>query len=102
MFPPPAPQLSWFQINAERLLMFEALAFVLLGAVMWRTVRRGRRSGPELQGAAEMRQAIDSIAVEVERISENQRYVTKLLAERLGEAPAQAIESNAKDRVNVR
>ena len=29
-------------------------------------------------------QALDSIAVEVERISENQRYTTKLLAEREG------------------
>jgi hypothetical protein len=31
-----------------------------------------------------MEQALDSIAVEVERISENQRYTTKLLAEREG------------------
>jgi hypothetical protein len=33
---------------------------------------------------ARMEQALDSIAVEVERISENQRYTTKLLAEREG------------------
>jgi hypothetical protein len=31
-----------------------------------------------------MEQAIDSIAVEVERISEGQRFTTKLLAERTG------------------
>ena len=30
-----------------------------------------------------MEQAIDAIAVEVERISENQRFTTKLLAERV-------------------
>ena len=35
-----------------------------------------------------MEQAIDSIAVEVERISEGQRFTTKLLAERTGAAPA--------------
>jgi hypothetical protein len=37
-----------------------------------------------------MEQAIDSIAVEVERISEGQRFTTKLLAERtvLPETPA--------------
>jgi hypothetical protein len=34
-----------------------------------------------------MEQAIDSIAVEVERISEGQRFTTKLLAERVP-APA--------------
>jgi len=33
---------------------------------------------------ARMEQAIDSIAVEVERISEGQRFTTKLLSERAG------------------
>jgi hypothetical protein len=31
---------------------------------------------------AEMQQSIDAMAVELERISENQRFVTKLLADR--------------------
>ena len=34
-----------------------------------------------------MEQAIDSIAVEVERISEGQRFTTKLLSERTAPAP---------------
>jgi hypothetical protein len=34
-----------------------------------------------------MEQAIDSIAVEVERISEGQRFTTKLLAERTAPPP---------------
>jgi hypothetical protein len=34
-----------------------------------------------------MEQAIDSIAVEVERISEGQRFTTKLLAERVQPSP---------------
>ena len=38
---------------------------------------------PELQNRLErMEQALDSIAIEVERISEGQRFTTKLLAER--------------------
>jgi len=38
---------------------------------------------PELSARlAQMQQAIDAIAVEVERISEGQRFTTKLLAER--------------------
>ena len=38
---------------------------------------------PELQARLErMEQALDSIAIEVERISEGQRFTTKLLAER--------------------
>ncbi|HLB08933.1 MAG TPA: hypothetical protein VK617_05340 [Gemmatimonadaceae bacterium] len=42
----------------------------------------------ELQGRLErMEQAIDSIAVEVERISEGQRFTTKLLSERQQSLP---------------
>jgi hypothetical protein len=37
-----------------------------------------------------MEQAIDSIAVEVERISEGQRFTTKLLSERIAAAPLAA------------
>ena len=40
---------------------------------------------PDLEVAARLErieQAMDSIAIEVERISENQRFTTKLLAER--------------------
>ncbi|HEV7991264.1 MAG TPA: hypothetical protein VGP25_05520 [Gemmatimonadaceae bacterium] len=39
-----------------------------------------------------MEQAIDSIAVEVERISEGQRFTTKLLSERV-QAPPAALEN---------
>jgi hypothetical protein len=37
-----------------------------------------------------MEQAIDSIAVEVERISEGQRFTTKLFAERSAQLPPDA------------
>ena len=39
-----------------------------------------------------MEQAIDSIAVEVERISEGQRFTTKLLSERTA-APPEAVQN---------
>ena len=43
---------------------------------------------PDITGRLErMEQAIDSIAVEVERISEGQRFTTKLLAERNNTPP---------------
>ena len=99
LFPPPPPELSWLQLNAERLLVFESLAFVLVGVAIWRVARRRGRSAPEVQaGVDQMRQAVDAIAVEVERISENQRYVTKLLAERLGEGAAHEIETKVRER----
>src|SRR5215216_5159197 len=48
---------------------------------------------PEIAGRLErMEQSIDSIAIEVERISEGQRFTTKLLAERNNAAPPSVSE----------
>ena len=53
----------------------------------------------ELQQRLEhMEQAIDSIAVEVERISEGQRFTTKLLADRHPEAQAALPQSERSTR----
>jgi hypothetical protein len=50
---------------------------------------------PELTARLErMEQAIDSIAIEVERISEGQRFTTKVLAERSGVLPQQLPSSS--------
>ena len=69
--------------------------FITMGftAVLWPVARAfGRKIDrdslqpkvpPEVMGRLErMEMAIDSIAVEVERISEGQRFTTKLLSER--------------------
>jgi len=75
-----------------RVLLAEAVGVVLIGLVAWRSLRRleqrlmGRGTDPG--HVARLQQSIDSIAVEVERISENQRYVTKLLAEKAPELGA--------------
>jgi hypothetical protein len=37
-----------------------------------------------------LEQAVDAIAIEIERISEGQRFVTRVLAERPASAPPQA------------
>jgi hypothetical protein len=37
-----------------------------------------------------LEQAVDAIAIEIERISEGQRFVTRVLAQRPAPAPAQA------------
>ena len=38
-----------------------------------------------------MERTIDSVAIEIERISENQRFLTKLLAERAGHSTPSAL-----------
>ena len=37
----------------------------------------------------QLQQAVDDVAIEMERVAEGQRFATKLLAERAGERPAQ-------------
>ncbi len=57
---------------------------------------------PELSAQiARMEQAIDSIAIEVERISEGQRFTTKLLAERNNGGAASESAARASGTVDM-
>jgi ribonuclease D len=70
---------------------------VMLARAHMRQMERGSRTelSPELAERLDrMEQAMEAIAVEVERVSEGQRFTTKLLAER-GGTPA-ASENNPK------
>ena len=78
--------------------MFAMVAVVAIGVPVARGLARRLEQGgsgspkmsPDVLARLErMEQAIDSIAVEVERISEGQRFTTKLLAER-GDPVAQS------------
>jgi len=88
---PPAPPPDFVGSAWGRIMMFEAVAFVLLGFVgyRWMLARFERKlmsRGADAGHVAKLQNAVDSIAVEVERISENQRYVTKLLSEKSPES----------------
>jgi hypothetical protein len=68
---------------------------------LWRSANR-RLTEPgdsrsAVQSGEPLMQAVDAIAVEVERISEGQRYLTKVLAERGTSAPASPPPSTAKN-----
>jgi hypothetical protein len=65
------------------------LAVVAIGVPLVRALARRwerqdalRAASPDPDRLARIEQAIDAMAVEVERISEGQRFVTKVLAER--------------------
>jgi hypothetical protein len=68
-------------------MMAEALAFVLLGVLFYRWVSRrardrfSRGAGNDSGRLDQLQNSVDANAVEVERISEGQRYVTKALNE---------------------
>jgi hypothetical protein len=71
--------------NAVPLMLGEALLFVLGGIVLWRAARRRtvQQSGDGLDAMKGVQQSVDTLAVEIERIAEHQRYATKVLQEHL-------------------
>lgn len=79
---------------------FAAVAFVIVSSITVLTIVRGVVRRLERAGSApaalphdaqarleRMERALESVSIEIERISEGQRFTTKLLSER-GAAPA--------------
>lgn len=73
-------------------MIAEAMVLALIGVLFWRMgVKRlhaqfERMVSSQSQQLAQLQHAVDTVAIEVERISEAQRYVAKVLTE--GETPA--------------
>jgi hypothetical protein len=81
---------EWIPIMAMAIVPITAIGWPLARAYARRVERGevGTRLPNEVAARLErMEQAIDSIAVEVERISEGQRFTTKLLSERTAQPP---------------
>lgn len=76
---------TWVPITMFGMIPVVAIGWPIARAYARRVEARPAPSvSPEVAARLErMEQAIDSIAVEVERISEGQRFTTKLLAERV-------------------
>ncbi|MEX2151935.1 MAG: hypothetical protein WD825_01275 [Gemmatimonadaceae bacterium] len=105
--PPPPPNRPIVGL----VMLLEGLAFVLLGVVLWRYAwKRAERkfSRPAVDSPSrldQLQQSVDVIALEVERISEGQRYVAKVLNEKLpaiGAGEAQSIPAQRKSAVPAR
>jgi hypothetical protein len=66
-------------------LVSQAVGFLLLGAVLWAALRRRlaaattRLSAEDTYRLDQLQRSVDVMAVEIERISEGQRYVSKVL-----------------------
>ena len=86
-------------------LVTEAVVFLLIGFVAFRVgLKRMREQFERMLGVqatqlSQLQQAVDTVAVEVERISEGQRYVAKLLAEG---SPATALHGGKKEPAPAR
>jgi len=80
----------------ECLIVFSS-ATIVTGLIVWfKHAGRKMIKPPDLTRLEEqmqaLQQSVDAIAVEVERVSEGQRFTTKLLAERTG-SDASALEA---------
>ena len=81
---------------------------IAVSRFIWkRSIPSSRRAVPDQasnQRLEQLQQSVDTIAIEVERISEGQRFVTRLLSERdgraLGAGAAEPIRSQAKSAVS--
>jgi hypothetical protein len=77
---------EWIPIMAMAIVPITAIGWPLARAYAKRVEQGDAAARVPVEVTARlerMEQAIDSIAVEVERISEGQRFTTKLLAERV-------------------
>ena len=78
--------------------------FPIVVASAIRMLKRGRQAPPapspeSMQRMERLEQAVDAIAIEVERISEGQRFVTRLLTE--GSAPALSMGQGAAEPIRA-
>ncbi|HEX4469037.1 MAG TPA: hypothetical protein VH080_05860 [Gemmatimonadaceae bacterium] len=76
--------LSFFQVCAGIVMTVGGLAAIGITArvILLRAQRGAQRPPIDENRLQHLEQAVDAIAIEVERISEGQRYTTKLLSER--------------------
>jgi hypothetical protein len=78
-------------IAGMSMIVLLALGIPFVRALTRRWEQQASRSSvpPEVAARLErIEQAVDAVALEVERISEGQRFTTKLLSDRAGEAAA--------------
>jgi type II secretory pathway pseudopilin PulG len=94
--PPPPPPAPWEQGPPDSVVAIIIVSILASTAVLFPIARAlGRRvdrkatapsQSPEMASRLErIEQAVDAIAIEVERISEGQRFTTKMLGERVVE-----------------
>lgn len=94
VFTSQAPRAPGFNREIAGMLIAEAVILIIVGAVLFRWLL-GRARAPQAGAGADqgrrmeqLQQSVDVMALEIERISEGQRYVTRLLNESLQPAIA--------------
>ena len=82
----------WIPIIAIRCAPIIAIGVPIARAYARRLESKPSAIPPEVSARLErIEQAVDAIAIEMERVSEGQRFTTKLLAERAGATPGSSV-----------
>lgn len=78
-----------------------AVVYLLLGSRRRASIREGAGSTPELTDRmSRIENAIETVAVEVERVSESQRYMSRMLSEGAAQPVAQGAQGERVARMN--
>jgi hypothetical protein len=100
------PPLSVNRVNFEPILIVFTIFVLCPVALAWaRSIwKRGSQPRPlpdrdTVMRLERMEQAMDAIAIEIERVSEGQRFVTRLLAEGKSPVPIPAIGAEQEEKV---
>ena len=88
-------QQYWGMWSDVALMLFGLAALVLAGGSVWLRAKkllmdeRDRGSGPSLDRLDRIEHIVEASAIEIERIAEGQRFVSKLLGERSAIPPSE-------------
>jgi hypothetical protein len=90
--------LSFFQVCAAIVMTVGALSAIGITArvILLRAQRASQAPRIDENRLRHLEEAVDAIAIEIERISEGQRFTTKLLSEQSAERGAQSAERGAQ------
>jgi len=84
------------RVEFQRMMVVEGAVLLVLAGVLWRLgLARGRRQAaaiPPARDQEKLQQSIDAIAIEVERLSEGQRFINNLMAGRRPEREALPVQ----------
>ena len=84
------------RVEYQRFMLAEGAVLLLLGVVLWRLgMARGRRQSVPVEAPREdtrLQQAVDAIAIEVERLSEGQRFINNVLSGKRPEREALPVQ----------
>lgn len=103
----PPPSSDGLSRNEAQVAIFGMVSVVVLlvAAMQWfrRPKSASALSSADVNRIERLQQSVDVLAVEVERVSESQRYVSKILGEgkALGAGAAEEIRVAAKERVKA-